>query len=215
LNSLLYKTETDLAEMAKTLGKSTEAADWAKQAAARKQSIQKYLWSAENGFYFDWNLDKKQRSSYIYVTAYYPLWAGVATKEQAASLVKNLSKLEQPGGLVMSPYETEGQWDFPYAWAPTQMIAVEGLRKYGYSKEADRISYKFVGMIAENFHRDGAIREKYNAVTRSSETAVKAGYNINVVGFVWSNAAVTVFLHEMPAELVEKLDQEQAALSTK
>jgi len=70
---------------------------------------------------------------YIYITAYYPLWAGAATKEQAAALVKNLSKLEQPGGLVMSPYETEGQWDFPYAWAPTQIIALEGLRKYGFN----------------------------------------------------------------------------------
>jgi alpha,alpha-trehalase len=215
LNSLLYKTETDLAEMAKLLGKSAEASDWEKQAAARKQNIQKYLWDAKSGFYFDWNLEKKARSSYIYITAYYPLWAGVATKEQAASLVKNLSKLEQPGGLVMSPYETEGQWDFPYAWAPTQMVAVEGLRKYGYNTEADRISYKFVGMIAENFHRDGTIREKYNAVTRSSETAVKAGYNINVVGFGWSNAAVTVFLHQMPEELVEKLSREQAALAAK
>ena len=215
LNSLLYKTETDLAEMARLLGKSTEATGWEKRAAARKQSIQKYFWDAKSGFYFDWSLDKKERSSYIYITAYYPLWAGVATKEQAAALVKNLSKLEQPGGLVMSPYETEGQWDFPYAWAPTQMVAVEGLRKYGYNSEADRISYKFVGMIAENFHRDGTIREKYNAVTRSSETAVKAGYNINVVGFGWSNAAVTVFLHQMPAELVEKLSREQAALAAK
>ena len=215
LNSLLYKAETDLEEMAKLLGKSEEAVEWAKRAATRKQSIQKYLWDAQNGLYFDWNLDKKERSSYIYITAYYPLWAGVASKEQAAALARNLSKLEHPGGLVMSPYETEGQWDFPYAWAPTQMIAVEGLRKYGYNKEADRISYKFVSMIAENYHRDGTIREKYNAVTRSSETAVKAGYNINVVGFGWSNAAVTVFLHEMPADLVEKLSREQIPLSTK
>src|SRR5579871_1667009 len=215
LNSLLYKTETDLKEMAKLLGKSAEAADWAKQAAARKANMQKFLLDAQNGFYFDWNLDKKERSSYDYITAYYPLWAGLATKEQAAALVKNLSKLEQPGGLVMSPYETEGQWDFPYAWAPTQIIAVEGLRKYGFNSDADRISYKFVSMIAENFHRDGTIREKYNAVTRSSETAVKAGYNINVVGFGWSNAAVVVFLHQMPASLVEKLDREQAALSAK
>jgi len=83
--------------------------------------------------------------------------------------VKSLSKLEQPGGLVMSPYETEGQWDFPYAWAPTQMIAMEGLRRYGFNHDADRISYNFLSMLAENFRRDGTIREKYNAVTRSSE----------------------------------------------
>jgi len=215
LNSLLYKTEKDLAEMAMMLGKQIESATWARQAESRKKQIQKYLWDANSGLFFDYNLDKKERSNYIYITAYYPLWAGAATKEQAAALVKNLSKLEQPGGLVMSPYETEGQWDFPYAWAPTQIIALEGLRKYGYNTDADRISYNFVSMIAENFHRDGTIREKYNAVTRSSETAVKAGYNINVVGFGWTNAAVVVFLHEMPQELAEKLAREQAQLATK
>jgi len=215
LNSLLYKTEKDLEKMAKQLGKNNEAEDWAKRAETRKHNIQKYMWDAANGFYFDYNLEKKERSPYIYITAYYPLWAGLATQEQAQALVKNLSKLEQPGGLVMSPYETEGQWDFPYAWAPTQMIALEGLRKYGYNSDADRISYNFVGMIAENFHRDGTIREKYNAVTRSSETAVKAGYNINVVGFGWTNAAVVVFLHEMPKELVEKLSHAQVALAAK
>src|SRR6267154_3312780 len=215
LNSLLYKTEKDLAEMAGMLGKQGESATWARQAESRKKQIQKYLWDANSGLFFDYDLDKKERSNYIYITAYYPLWAGAATKEQAAALVKNLSKLEQPGGLVMSPYETEGQWDFPYAWAPTQIIALEGLRKYGYNTDADRISYNFVSMIAENFHRDGTIREKYNAVTRSSETAVKAGYNINVVGFGWTNAAVVVFLHEMPQELAEKLAREQAQLAAK
>src|SRR5256885_8001917 len=33
-----------------------------------------------------------------------------------------LATFEQPGGLVMSPRESGGQWDFPYAWAPHQLI---------------------------------------------------------------------------------------------
>jgi alpha,alpha-trehalase len=215
LNSLLYKAEKDMETLAKLLNRVSEAEDWAKTAATRKQNIQKYLWDAQSGFYFDYNLDKKERSPYVYITAYYPLWAGLATPEQAQALARNLGKLEQPGGLVMSPYETEGQWDFPYAWAPTQLIAIEGLRRYGFDKDADRISYNFAGMIAENFRRDGTIREKYNAVTRSSETAVKAGYNINVVGFGWTNAAFVVFLHELPKELVDKLAREQMATAAK
>jgi len=110
---------------------------------------------------------------------------------------------------VMSPYETEGQWDFPYAWAPTQLVAIEGMRKYGFNSDADRISYNFISMVAENFRHDGTIREKYNATTRSSETAVKAGYNINVVGFGWTNAVFLVFLHDLPQAMVEKLADEQ------
>ena len=123
--------------------------------------------------------------------------------------MKNVGKLEQPGGLVMSPYETEGQWDFPYAWAPTQLVAIEGMRKYGFNSDADRISYNFISMVAENFRHDGTIREKYNATTRSSETAVRAGYNINVVGFGWTNAVFLVFLHDLPQAMTEKLAEEQ------
>jgi alpha,alpha-trehalase len=209
LNSLLYKYEKDLTAISTELGHAKEADEWKKRARQRGENIQKYLWDAQRGFFFDYNTDRKERSTYEYITTFYPLWAGLATKEQAAAVMKNVARLEQPGGLVMSPYETEGQWDFPYAWAPTQLLAIEGMRNYGFNTDADRISYNFVSMVAQNFRHDGTIREKYNAVTRSSETSVKAGYNINVVGFGWTNAVFLVFLQDLPQAMAEKLAQEQ------
>jgi len=209
LNSLLYKYEKDMEAMSTILGRPTDAAAWKERAARRGRNIQKYLWDPEQGMFFDWDLHHQERSTYVYITTFYPLWAGVATKEQAAAIMKHLGKLEQPGGLVMSPYESEGQWDFPYAWAPTQLVAIEGMRNYGFHTDADRISYNFLSMIAANFRHDGTIREKYDAVTRSSETAVKAGYNINVVGFGWTNAVFLEFLHQLPRTQVEKLATEQ------
>jgi alpha,alpha-trehalase len=209
LNSLLFKYEKDLEGISTTLGDGKDAGEWKKRAERRRDNIQKYLWDAKSGFFVDYSLDRQERSTYQYITTFYPLWAGLATKEQAAAVMKNVGKLEQPGGLVMSPYETEGQWDFPYAWAPTQLLAIEGMRKYGFNSDADRISYNFASMVAENFRHDGTIREKYNAVTRSSETAVKAGYNINVVGFGWTNAVFLVFLHDLPQSMAEKLAEEQ------
>ena len=215
LNSLLYKTERDLEQMSEMLGQKSEADEWARRAEDRKTQVQKYLWDAQRGLYFDYDFENNARSSYEYVTTFYPMWVGIATPEQAQAIMKNLAIFEKPGGLVMSTQETGGQWDFPYAWAPDQLLGDEGIRRYGFKADADRLSYEFLSTVAENFRRDGTIREKYNAVTRSSETAVKAGYNINVVGFGWSNAAVTVFLHQMPAELVEKLAREQAAVAAK
>ncbi len=61
----------------------------------------------------------------------------------------------------------------------------------------------------ENFRHDGTIREKYNVVTRSSEAKVATGYQINVVGFGWTNAAFLVLLHKLPAEMVTRLANEQ------
>ena len=209
LNSLLFKYERDLQAMSNMLGRAKDAEQWKTRAERRVENIQKYFWDAQRGFFFDYNFDRKERSTYDYITTFYPLWAGAATKEQATAVMKNVGKLEQPGGLVMSPYETEGQWDFPYAWAPTQLLAIEGMRKYGFNSDADRISYNFISMVAENFRHDGTIREKYNATTRSSETAVRAGYNINVVGFGWTNAVFLVFLHDLPQAMTEKLAEEQ------
>jgi alpha,alpha-trehalase len=211
LNSLLYKTEKDLQQMSETLGKSDDAHKWARLAAERKANIDKYLWNEKAGMFFDYDFVKQQQSSYAYVTVFYPLWAGLATPDQAKAVMKNLSIFEKPGGLVMSPHETGGQWDFPYAWAPNQLLSDEGMRRYGFNEDANRVSYKFLSTVAENFRRDGTIREKYNAVTRSSETAVTAGYHVNIVGFGWTNAAFLNLLHDLPKPMADKLAKEQDA----
>ena len=209
LNSLLYKSEKDLEKISEVLGKDEDSAKWHERAATRKDLIQKYLWDPERGMYFDYDFTRRQRSTYEYVTTYFPMWAGIATPEQAASLVKHLNIFERPGGLVMSPYETSGQWDYPYAWAPNQLIADVGLRNYGFNSDADRVSYEFLSTVAENFRRDGNIREKYDAVTRSTETQVGAGYHMNVVGFGWTNGVFLQLLHDLPQSLVDKLAAEQ------
>jgi alpha,alpha-trehalase len=215
LNSLLYKAEKDLEHIGEMLGRKEESAAWGKQAAERREKIQKYLWNEQKGMYYDYNFETKALSKYDYVTAYYPMWAGVATAEQAKALVKNIGVFERPGGLVMSPYPTGGQWDFPYAWAPNQLMAVEGLRRYGFNEDADRVSYAFLSTVAENFRHDGTIREKYNAVSRSSEVAVSAGYNQNVIGFGWTNGVFLNFLHELPKAMAERLGKEQEQAATK
>jgi len=89
------------------------------------------------------------------------------------------------------------------------LIAVEGLRRYGFNDDANRISYNFLSTVAENFRRDGTIREKYNAVTRSSEANVTAGYQENVIGFGWTNGAFLCLLHALPAEMKDRLAKEQ------
>jgi alpha,alpha-trehalase len=209
LNSLLYKTEKDLEQISRTLGHEQDALKWARMADERKDRMNKYLWDEKRGMFFDYNFVKQQRSTYEYVTVFFPLWAGLATPEQAKAVAKNIATFERPGGLVMSPHETGGQWDSPYAWAPNQLVAIEGLRRYGFNEDADRTSYEFLSDVAENFRRDGTIREKYNAVTRSSETAVTAGYNINIVGFGWTNGVFLNLLHDLPQPLADRLAREQ------
>jgi alpha,alpha-trehalase len=208
LNSLLYKTEKDLERISFELGRPAEAAQWRERAVQRRERMNRYFWDGARGLYFDYNFKAARRSSYEYATTFYPLWAGLATLEQARTVARNLAIFEQPGGLAMSRRETKAQWDYPYGWAPVQLIAVEGLRRYGFRAEANRISYKFLSMVLQNFRTDHTIREKYNVVTRSSETQVEAGYKENVIGFGWTNGVFLELLHFLPKEMAGRLGRE-------
>ena len=187
LNSLLYKYERDMEHFATLLGRTAEAAEWKQRANARRDAINKYLWDAEAGMFYDFNFVTKQRATYRYVTAFYPLWAGLATPQQAAAMQRHLSFFEHGGGLAMSDADSGTQWDLPYGWAPSNWLAVKGLAQYGFRDDADRIASKFNETVLQNFLHDHTIREKYNVVDGSANIAVATGYKSNVVGFGWTN----------------------------
>ncbi len=209
LNSLLYKTEKDMEQISLWLGHADDAGKWSKRAEDRKKLINRYLWNEQQGLFFDYDFTKKQMSQYKYASTFYPLWAGLATPAQAKAVAGNVKVFEQPGGLPMSTVDTGAQWDLPYGWGNIEMLAVDGLRRSGFTTDADRISYEFLSTVADNFRRDGEIREKYNVVTKSSEAHAELGYHMNVVGFGWTNAAFLELLHALPPEMVQRLEREQ------
>ncbi|HEY4356721.1 MAG TPA: trehalase family glycosidase [Acidobacteriaceae bacterium] len=187
LNSLLFKYEQDMAHLATTLGKPAEARRWERQAAARKAAVNELLWNPGKGFYYDFDFDHATQTSYNYLTGFYPLWAGMASPAQAAAVRAHLRLFEHEGGLAMSDNSSGVQWDMPYGWAPVNWIAVAGLERYGFHKDALRIAGEFSATVKENFARDGTVREKYDVVSRSANVKVAAGYKSNVIGFGWTN----------------------------
>ncbi len=199
LNSLLYKYEQDMAHVATLLGRRDEAAVWEKRAAARRDAVNKYLWNAKKGLYDDFDFTTGQQSTYAYITTFYPLWAGLASAEQARAVAGHLSLFEHEGGVAMSENESGVQWDLPFGWAPTNWLAVSGLARYGDVEDAGRVARKFMSTVRQNFEMDGTIREKYNVVSGSANVKVAAGYKSNVVGFGWTNG---VYL--MMRDLLEK-----------
>ena len=58
-------------------------------------------------------------------------------------MVVHLVRFKRPGGLETSTVRTGNQWDAPFGWGPLEIIAVQGLRRYGYDAEADRITGSF------------------------------------------------------------------------
>jgi alpha,alpha-trehalase len=194
LNSLLYKYERDLADLAGTVGQPAQAAQWKREAEARRQAINKYLWNPDKGMFFDYEVSTGTQSTYVYATIFYPLWTGLATPEQAKAIESHLALLDKPGGLATSTYASGLQWDLPFGWAPLNWFAADGLMKYGYVDDARRVATEFTQTIRTSFEKEGTIHEKYNVETGSSNVELIAGYQ-NVIGFGWTNAVYVEMEH--------------------
>ncbi|HKQ06875.1 MAG TPA: trehalase family glycosidase [Blastocatellia bacterium] len=200
LNSLLYRVETEAAEIMKILGRAAAATQWLRRAAQRRAQINRLMWDAADGLYYDYNFVEKRVRRYPYVTTFYPLWVGIASPAQAARVVKNLHLFERPGGLLTSTTVSGSQWDAPFGWGNLQMIAVGGLRRYGYNREADRIAANFLSLVLKEFIAHNTIVEKYDVEARQSQISagLKFGYTSNEIGFGWTNAAFTDLYADLP-----------------
>ena len=199
LNCLLYRMEIDTAAIYTLLDQPQKASIWSRRAQGRAADVNRLMWNDQAGLYFDYDFEHCRQSAVHFITSFYPLWAGIASADQAARVAANLSIFERDGGLQTSDRITGGQWDAPFGWAPMQIIAAQGLRRYGFSEAADRISTKFISMIIRDFSARGTIVEKYDVVTARSELAgkVKYGYQSNEIGFGWTNAAFIVLYEEL------------------
>jgi alpha,alpha-trehalase len=137
--------------------------------------------------YFDYNTVTKEQAHYESATTFWAMWAGVASNEQATKLVKTaLPKFEEAGGLVSGTEASRGvisldrpnrQWDYPYGWAPQQMLAWTGLQRYHYQEEAERLAYKWLFMMTKAFvDYNGVVVEKYNVTALVDPHRVDAEY---------------------------------------
>lgn len=200
LNSLLYKYETDFAELLETdfggklpgvSGETATACYWRRQARRRRAAMMALMWDDKRGFFFDYDFVNQKRSTYISATGLYPLWAklldanNAGDRRRAERMVSYMrEKLEERAGLAASAKESVAaarthdprQWDYPYGWPPHQMLAWQGLANYGFRADAARLAYRWLYTIAKNAHDyDGVIPEKYNVVTGSHEVFVEYG----------------------------------------
>jgi len=209
LNSLLYLMETQSAEIAEILGHHKDAANWREKASERADRVNRLMWHAEKGLYFDYNFVQGRVREYPFVTKFYPLWVGISSHDQAQRVVRNLSLFECPGGLQTSTHHSGDQWDAPFGWAPLQLIAVQALRRYGYHAEADRVSKRFLTLVLREYEKHGTLVEKYDVVRLRADIGRRIffGYLTNEAGFGWTNGVFTTLFDQLPADARRALVQ--------
>ena len=192
LNSFLYIDKKVLAEMASILGKTDIAEKLNKDAEFIKEYVQKNMYDEETGFFYDVKIDSEEKVKVMGAEGWLPLWAGIATKEQAESVKQNMMNENHfnshlPLGTLDISHPalrpTRGYWRGP-VWFNQVYFGIIGLKNYGYEKEADYLTRKFMNN-AQGLMTDGPIHENYNPLT---------GEALNAPNFGWSSALILKLL---------------------
>lgn len=215
LNIFLFKYEINFIHAAELLGDQAEAKKWKEKARKRQTEINSLLWNEEKGFFFDFRFATGAQSDFLSLAGFTPLWAGLATHEQANRMVEMLPKFETPYGLMIATKESsivdvdisnvpehfrdavgdmmkQKQWDYPNIWPPLEYLTVLGLLRYGFIKEAKRIMEKSLHAHANLFRKYHTFQEKINGETGDK---TRNYHYTSQEGFSWTNAVFYRYVH--------------------
>ena len=150
------------------------------------------MYDEETGFYYDLQINEDGSEKKLLVNrgkgseGWLPLWAKLASEEQAARVVENMVDEEKfnlvvPLGVTSKDndmFEPAKYWRGP-VWMDQALFGVEAMQNYGYDEEAKELALKMF-VNTEGLLSDGPIRENYNPET---------GEGLHTKNFSWSAAA--------------------------
>ncbi|MFV8268638.1 trehalase family glycosidase [Flavobacterium sp. GT2N3] len=232
INSFLYKYEKDVAYLIATyFGNTFQVGDvahtseeWEQKALFRKDKMNELCWNEKASMYFDYDYVNQEQFPFEAATTFFPLWAGLCNENQAKKLVEvALPQFVKTGGITGSTKASiatapkkasQRQWDYPFGWAPHQILLWEGLINYNYLDKAQEMVYRWLWLITKNaVDFNGTIPEKYDLEISSHKVFAEYG-NVGTEfdyiakeGFGWVNASYQYGLQILNEELKAKLGE--------
>lgn len=195
LNCLLYQMESTIAEAYRLIKNPLLARRFQNLADRRSKAIQEYCWDQKTQFFVDYNFHHKQPTGQLSLAGVFPLYARIASKQQADAVANRIKEdFLKPGGLVSTLVNNGQQWDAPNGWAPLQWITIEALRNYGYHELANEIKRRWIRVNMKVFTEKHKLVEKYNV---DSEGGLGGGGEYPLQdGFGWTNGVLAALLAE-------------------
>jgi len=173
------------------LGKTAEQAEYRERAKQLTKLINDTFWDEKDGFYYDRDEKTGKQIHVKTVTGFFPLWAGVASPEQARRLVQEHLMNPQEFWLAYPVatyaktepdfYEGTAKGECNWrgnTWIPANYMIFHGLLKYGFDKEARELADKTYHLALD---KNTVTREYYD-----SESG--GGYGMNPF-WGWSSLA--------------------------
>ena len=170
LNSLYALDAECLAKIAAILGKDDDAKALSADYERQKQLVREKLWNEQDGIYENrfWNGEFSKRLS---PTNFYPLFAGIATPQQAKRMIEeHLLNPKEFWGTYTTPtiarndpaFTDQFYWRGDI-WAPTNYMVYQGLNRYGFDKVALEYAQKSYNLFMDSWRDAQQDNEQYHA----------------------------------------------------
>ena len=173
----LYIADCDaLAEIADVL-KKTEEAKELRERSARYRAKLTTMWDQKTRIFLNRDLHTGAAGTRLSPTNFYPLLAGVATAEQAKSMIAKH---------LLNPKEFWGDWVIPSIekddpaftdqnywrgriWGPMNYLVYLGLQKYDDAETRRAFAEKSYELFLKEWKENGHVHENYNATLGSGD----------------------------------------------
>lgn len=175
LNCYIYRDLLAFARLAEDAGQFEVATEYRGKATALGERIQSLMWDEESGFYYDLQAKTGQRIPVKAVSGFAPLWAGLATREQAKQLIYghlfNATEFWSPWPVATLARSEPGysqttlerdlgcNWR-ACTWISTNYMIFASLRHYGFGQLAS-----LVANATRRLMERAGNREWYNSET--------------------------------------------------
>jgi glycogen debranching enzyme len=168
-NSLLYKAESDLAEIARILGQDPSPHE--ERANKTRSAVEEKLWDEDRGTYLDYDLVAGEPIPvYFGPSLAGPLYAGIVERDRAQRVVATLENdgfsLADEAITPIPSYDLHGYgfseeryWRGP-VWININWFLMHGLETYGYQDLANRLRTTIIDLC-----RDEGFHEYFDPVT--------------------------------------------------
>jgi glycogen debranching enzyme len=162
---IMYK---NLATICDELDQHPKARQYRTEAAAISERINRWCWNEKDGFYYDVLADGTQFKKKT-IGGFWPLLAGIASEAQAKKLIAHLKNEKEfwrpfvfPSLSADEPeYAEHGEYWKGGVWAPTNVMVIKGLQRYGYESLAEEATEKYLAGMYEVFEKTLTVYENY------------------------------------------------------
>ena len=187
LNAYLYADKIYLTEILKELGQLELGMRFQLEAKILKQKIQTQFFDSVTGWFYDTDISGKSFIKTKGCEGWIPLWAKVATTNQAEKIAEKM--MDTAYFFKQVPFQTlsasdkkfkpyRGYWRGP-VWVDQAYFGIKGLQNYSFNKEAIQAVNQMLHNAEGLMEKGPAIRENYNPIT---------GEGMEAYNFSWSAA---------------------------